>query len=131
MPYAWLSVEHRNRESRPVMALLDTGSAYNVLSMEFAAEMLEVDEGRIRSAQPRSAPAMGGKLQLYPWKADIRLRASQVGGDSLLVRNTWIFVTDQESAWPALFGQLTGFEEKWFRHHNHSRRRFWQLSVQR
>jgi hypothetical protein len=131
MPYGYLSTETDGAESSPYQALMDTGSSLIIVVMDAAEDLLNLSPEEIKAERDhvQEIQGFGGDGIGYAWRTDLRLRASQNDVAAMLIPGAWMYVIDAPNivGYPALFGQRTGFEQRWFKQHNHTKARYWQL----
>lgn len=129
MPVAVASIIYGGAESQPVGALLDTGSAINIVDMDFAEVCLGKTKAEIKKGPSLSLGGMGGAKQWgFGWKVNVRLKATPTSTESLILRDAWIYACELKvPGFVVLIGQHSGLEERWFRHHNHPTNRHWLI----
>ena len=130
MPVARVSVINGASESKCVSALIDTGSAYNLVAMTAAKTILGMTEHRIMSeGKVREVRPLDGKnRKIFGWKVDMRIKCDSTSTTSLVLREIWIYVMEETHPdYPVLIGQDGSFEERVLRHHNRAANQFWEL----
>jgi hypothetical protein len=112
------------------IALLDTGAGCNCMSMKAAVQMLGMSQAEIEKIKPDDGASVvgGGKLVSYTVWRDIRLWHSVEGGDFIQINKARIRILPSIlKDYSLLIGQISGFEEKVFRHSNRKKNRVWEI----
>ncbi len=132
-PFAYLSVDRGQSESGKVRALIDTGAEMILLERRYALKMLGITAEDLANSDieiKMIVPGSAAEVLVKGWRADLRLRASGDDADYLLVKDAYIYVIDTVfPAFPSLFGQKTGLQERFLAHHNRAKNGFWQLKA--
>ena len=129
-PFAWLSVDRGGSESRKVRTLIDTGAEFIILEKKYALNMMAISAEQLAKSEfTLNMIVPGGATEIVRgWKTDLRLRASDEDADYLVIPQAIVYVRDNVfPAFPSLFGQWTGIQERFLAHHNRSKNGFWQL----
>jgi hypothetical protein len=131
MPYGYIVTENGGRESNPYQALMDTGSSLILVVMDAAEDLLNKSREEIISKREHEEKlaGLGGDGIGYGWRTTLRLKSAQKDAGGMLIPEAIIYAVDcpKIAGYSALFGQKTGFEQRWFKQHNHSSARYWQL----
>ena len=131
MPYGYIFREEEGQNSFLYTALMDTGSSLIIVTMDAAEDLLKKTSAQIIADCGNKKPitGFGGDGIGYGWKLNLRLKANQHDRTSMSIPDAWIYVVsvDNVAGYSALFGQKTGFAQRWFKQHNHNDARYWQL----
>ncbi len=132
MPYGYLSTKIGGVESSPYQTLMDTGSSLILVVMDAAEDLLQKSRDEIISQRDHEhsfTGVEGGTQTAYAWKTTLHLKAAQTDTFAMLIPDAIIYAVDCPNlvGYSALFGQKTGFQQRWFKQHNHSAARYWQL----
>lgn len=131
-PYGYILTTVAGQETTPYTALMDTGSSLIIVVMDAAEELLNRDCTEIVSScdHRKAIGGVGGNGGVgYAWKIDLILRSRQVDRGGMLIQGAWIYAVQAKNlvGYSALFGQKSGFSQRWFKQHNHESKRYWQL----
>ena len=132
MPYGYISTEIDGEEVGPFQALMDTGSSLILVAMDFAEELLGRSSDDIIANRDHTMPytgSTGATKDSYGWKIDLLLKANQADAVAMPIPGAFIYAVEAANivGYPALFGQKTGFAQRWFKQHNHTAKLYWQL----
>jgi hypothetical protein len=129
MPVAKVRVVTAIGESIPVDALIDTGSHYTLIAMGYAKEFLgKSREQIVAEGTPGTIVGIEGKRQpVYGFPVDMKMSSSELSKEILVLRNVILYASDLSIGYGILFGQHSGFENRFFRHHNRTEGPFWEI----
>jgi hypothetical protein len=130
MPRAHFSVVTGGKESRRAAALIDTGASYIMIPVALSKDMLGVNPDEVKKSgkELNVSPISNKDIFIYGWQRDIRLRGNQFDQEFIEIQNAWVYVAEHTlTAFPVLFGQFDGFQERFLKHHNRAANRFWEL----
>jgi len=132
MPRVWLSIVDGVWESQRLETLMDTGSAAIIIPKSYALTMLPIKEEEIPNGAPSALAGTGGGTdELFGFKRNVNLRANLSDKKVMLLEDVWVWVSQKpllpKIMFSGLFGQRSGFHERSFEHHNHPKKRYWEL----
>lgn len=134
VPYGFISAERDGEESLPYQTMMDTGSQLVMVVMDAAEDLLGKPRDEIISKCHHKIPiggiGGGSPVEGYAWTADLRLRAATDDAKSMLLPGVTFYAVNARrllADYFVIFGQKTGFEQRWLKQHNHSEKRYWQL----
>jgi hypothetical protein len=130
MPFVRACVIRSANTSIEVDALLDSGSAFNLIPLSSLKTLLGLSQDEARKGRQIAITGVGqSSSPAYGWQVDFRLRATTNSTDHFLWKRVWMYVC--EATLPIgqiLIGQSYGLEEKVFVHLNRSQKRYWQVT---
>src|SRR6266853_615702 len=124
-PYAYLSAEVRGHETTQYLTLMDTGASRIIVVMDAAEELLDLgreDIAKYRIDEQNFGGFGGGCMQGYGWRVNLRLKANPSDANPMLIANAMMYAVECRNilGYSVIFGQMTGFEQRWFKQHSHN-----------
>lgn len=134
MPYAYLSSTIGGEETTPFQALVDTGAAVILITLERAAELMGKTEEAVKADDPHPPmiSGVGGGTPGYRCQFDLWVKAQQNDYDAILIQGAQFYAVELDDilGYDALFGQKHGFQNLLFEHLHHSdpNQQYWRLT---